>query len=790
MKNLKMLLLVIILFYSTSVTAQITSTEYELTGENVMGREMTTTFNYTVAQQDPVQVSFVIDDTASMGGEIDDIKNNIKSFFEDLGSDAEGSIVTFKDSAQKDQSFTTNEQTLESAVDSISADGGGDCEEDASGGLSLSKDNLNWKSERTKVVILVLGSGFHDPDRIRNLADEFANKGYQVYTVTDGLSCNSDSDADAVHEYLPDQTGGRNYRFGTDWSQIFNDINEDTSEGRSADLHAIMPSHTHSFNKDPDSIRDDGRREYIFNDINVKGGTHSIKFNWFPTNYGSNLEMKTGESYIDFTEDGDTTEYNFDQTENSEVEYVDFNVYDSHAVRDVSQGEIDLEVKVRNDGNTESRETDFRIYDESGNSIDETLPPLSAGETHTYSYTLEEDHRVYDDSEMIKAKADVTGRWGDDGKELEPDEENNIKKLGYPIDPNVQNPTVIDYNYPRTDTRFGEDLIEEIQHQHPDTPELYGHYDLWVGANEFEPENGQPELRHDNRSYGSTGVPIETQPEEVDRAETYWNFTNRVNDTYGSMSVFNHSVYIKNPIPEVIEHRPDNQGFETEYPVPVNVIATDDNDQEVTFYLFNRSDDTLLQKETIVGIGAEDDSAQTTYDWEVPEAHSEYTLGLVVEDRWDNYTEDIEYMKIIGQGFALEGGFDHDYTSVILSGSSSRNVLFTAKNTRPFERDINLTLSGVNARFNDGSNYTYTTFGPEEEKEFLLTVNPYEENTGQRYLNVTMDYPDIRYNKTESMPVFVRDIPAVGNSKEVPGIGNLQLFMLVLSAVYLYSVRL
>lgn len=242
-----LLITIILVSLSYNVSADATASDLSLDvepkgSEFIMGRPVESEFTYSMDEQDPVQVSFVIDDTGSMGGEIDGIKSNIKDFFNDLGPEARGSIVTFKDSPEIDQTFTSNENTLESAVNSISAGGGGDCPEDASGGLDSAYNNLDWDSGERRIIILVVGGGVHDSNQIENLADEFANEGYTVFSVTDGLGCGG---SDAVRNYLPDETGGENYGFGTDWNQILQEISDSVSEAI-GNLLAIVDASSYS----------------------------------------------------------------------------------------------------------------------------------------------------------------------------------------------------------------------------------------------------------------------------------------------------------------------------------------------------------------------------------------------------------------------------------------------------------------------------------------------------------------------------------------------------------------
>lgn len=775
MESVKSYLLAIFLILVISVSGadSIENQDYTLSGDSVMGREHVTEFYYEVqVDYQPVDTSLVIDESGSMDGQLSDAKKAAKNYIDDTRtSDGdENAVVEFESSASTIQPLTSNKQDAKDAIDSITAGGG----TDLPAGVDEGHDSLKDGTNDQQVMIVLADGGGGDPG---TEADQARNDGIKIHGIMYGSGASTSefeslTNSDCVTDSSENDDGDNCWYAETGTiNSVYDAIRKETQSETSGDLHAIMPSHTHSFDRDPDNILASGEKEYIFNNIDVSDGSHTIDFPWHPTEQGTGLPMKTGNSYIAFTEDGSTTDYYFDQTESRDISYVDFNITDSYVIR--KEGNIEVSVTVKNEGNTASRETSFNIYDESGNSIDETLPQLSPGETETYSYNLDKSHPVYDDAEMIRAKADVSGVWGSDGKELEPDEENNVRKMGYPAFPANINPD---------NAQYGDDLVEEVDLDHPEYSALYGYYDLWVGYNGYEPSDGQPELRHDNRSYDSTGSFTYTQSEEVDRAETYWNFTNRVNDTYGSMSIFNYSLYVDNPPPVITDHNPENEGFTSEYPVPASAEAKDANDAQFTIYLFNHTDDYLLTKQTV------SDFEEVSHDWRVPEAHSDYQMRITVEDRWDNTTEIVDFMKIIGQGFAMESDFDHSYSSVILSSSSSRNVLYEVENTRSFEREINLTLSGVEASFGDGKSYKTVILGADESREFLLTVRPQE--IGFRYLNVTMSHTAINYNDTESMPVYVRDKTGVSSSKEVPGLGTLQLLFIVLVSFCLYSARL
>ncbi|KXB07653.1 hypothetical protein AKJ51_00455 [candidate division MSBL1 archaeon SCGC-AAA382A20] len=78
-------------------------------------------------------IVFVFDDTGSMEEEIGGMKNALSSFvdkIENAGIDARYALVSFKDTVNLDQNFTDNKEVIQSAVNLLSASGGGDGRED------------------------------------------------------------------------------------------------------------------------------------------------------------------------------------------------------------------------------------------------------------------------------------------------------------------------------------------------------------------------------------------------------------------------------------------------------------------------------------------------------------------------------------------------------------------------------------------------------------------------------------------------------------------------------------
>jgi Mg-chelatase subunit ChlD len=74
-----------------------------------------------------VDVVFVIDDTGSMGNNIDGVKNNIRGFIEDIeneGLDGRYALITFSRQPELDQGFTDDPAEMEQALGSVRVAGG------------------------------------------------------------------------------------------------------------------------------------------------------------------------------------------------------------------------------------------------------------------------------------------------------------------------------------------------------------------------------------------------------------------------------------------------------------------------------------------------------------------------------------------------------------------------------------------------------------------------------------------------------------------------------------------
>lgn len=138
----------------------------------------------------------------------------------------------------------------------------------------------------------------------------------------------------------------------------------------------------------------------------------------------------------------------------------------------------------------------------------------------------------------------------------------------------------------------------------------------------------------------------------------------------------------------------------------------------------------------------------------------------------------------------VEPEIDYRYSSLVLDLNSSREVFFQVKNPTSETREFESTVSGAGSSFSSSGTVSTGPYllSPGEQKRFIISIDP--DSAGPDRLVVDTQNMETGLNTTASVPVEVRKYPAVSSTVEVPGIGGLQLVMLLLVSAYLYSARL
>jgi predicted ribosomally synthesized peptide with SipW-like signal peptide len=222
------------------------ATDFEVC-ENEFAQEETVDFSSGSA----ADIVFVFDDTGSMGQEIDGaqsaIVNFVQNLTDDAGIDARFALVSFKDTVEIDQDFTTSQDDIEAAINGLSASSGGDGREDNFDGIGVATRDIaadsggmlsSYRTGAQRVIIDITDAPAQvdDPDAFDNdesrtdyvMSDvEALLDGYTYIAVSADLSETSFSDSgysDGDKEVLADNVGGSWFELPTSDSDEFSDL--------------------------------------------------------------------------------------------------------------------------------------------------------------------------------------------------------------------------------------------------------------------------------------------------------------------------------------------------------------------------------------------------------------------------------------------------------------------------------------------------------------------------------------------------------------------------------------
>jgi len=200
-----------------------------------------------------VDIVVVFDDTGSMGGPIDDLKDEVSNFTSDLesqGVDARYALVSFKDNAEVDTDFT-NASNFQTAVNTLTASGGDDRQEDNVDALAVGTGNAqaqqsdledpatggelsDFRSGAQRVLIDITDEGAHDEtdNRTRfsqSQIETFLNDGNFSYYAVAPDATGSDVNKRDIADNVDDGTWIE-FSSEADLTPVIDDITTDLTE--------------------------------------------------------------------------------------------------------------------------------------------------------------------------------------------------------------------------------------------------------------------------------------------------------------------------------------------------------------------------------------------------------------------------------------------------------------------------------------------------------------------------------------------------------------------------------
>jgi len=482
--------------------------------------------------------------------------------------------------------------------------------------------------------------------------------------------------------------------------------------------------------------------------------------------YDSNFENNYGKEMVYFRA------FNF-RLVPPQITSIEFNNSTSeHAfsvVANVSEGSNDVESC---EITAESDAGNSKIYSGTVNKINETHSQCLYDRI-MYDGVFEWEERHDQDGELLNL--DITVKAEDiDGLSSERTESNTFPNN----DPSIEGISSINYS-----TEHAFNISSEIKLPDDKESEL-GRCEIILRF-----EGNTKDVSSDSKLEHEGGDKANCRYSKVD--ETTFNDAEPGDQIEVEMDVFDHhggkgnitsSFTIPNRVPVIESNSPKEGDYTSESPITVSVQASDQDDEEFYIYLFNHTDNYFLTKKKVT------DFEQLTYDWDLPEAYSEYELRITVGDEWENYTKTVNFQKIIGGEYRSDIDINREYTSIVTSTNEIQDFYITVSNRIRDDKRVNVTLSDVNAEFGNGKSYKEVNLNGYDSEEVLVRVMP--EKTGDRTLTVTSKNMDVGLNKTREIPVYVREPNTASTPAEVPGVGSIQILFVALMASTLYYLRL
>lgn len=202
----------------------------------------------------PLDIAFAIDSTGSMGDVIGQVQQNVTSLVNDIksvDSDFRVALVDYKDSPDQDSPyqsrvdtpFTTDVGAFSSALDGLSASGGGDTPESVYSGVMTSL-GLSWRNGAKKLVIQIGDAAAKDPEPVTGYKlDDVRRRALAVDpAAVDTIQPGTDSDAQSSLTAIADATGGRYLQLSdrSDLSGLVPAIKQDVESSAMAPTAALF----------------------------------------------------------------------------------------------------------------------------------------------------------------------------------------------------------------------------------------------------------------------------------------------------------------------------------------------------------------------------------------------------------------------------------------------------------------------------------------------------------------------------------------------------------------------
>jgi predicted ribosomally synthesized peptide with SipW-like signal peptide len=210
------------------------------------------TVNFT--EDTEADIVFVFDDTGSMGDEIAGAKAAISNFVNSIvsaGIDARFALITFDDLVQLRQNFTSTETEIESAIDDLSASGGGDFREDDFDAIGVATRDKSadspsgamldpYRADAQKVIIDITDAAAQVDNSVSDytMADVEALLSDYTYIAVSQIDLDP-TFSDGDKQVLATNVGGTHIDLPTGSEDEFSEVLEDEVAGQLTTTYTV-----------------------------------------------------------------------------------------------------------------------------------------------------------------------------------------------------------------------------------------------------------------------------------------------------------------------------------------------------------------------------------------------------------------------------------------------------------------------------------------------------------------------------------------------------------------------
>ncbi|MFB6292477.1 MAG: Ig-like domain-containing protein [Candidatus Nanohaloarchaea archaeon] len=240
-----------------------------------------------------------------------------------------------------------------------------------------------------------------------------------------------------------------------------------------------------------------------------------------------------------------------------------------------------------------------------------------------------------------------------------------------------------------------------------------------------------------------------------------------------------------NQLPTVSNPEPPDPGVSSEEDTTLSVYVDDpdasDNSLDVRFY--------DAQTGTLIGEVNDASPGEVEQVWSNRQLGSTYRWYVEVSDDQETFSSSTwEFRRVTSTGYRADTRIDYDYTSVITSTQTAATLFIEVENFVDDPKDLTTTLTvpqgGAAPVFVEtGSSTNSYTLPGDSTKRMEVRIEP--SSAGKKELVVKTTNDDLGIETREKIPLYIRKVPASQSTREVPGIGMLQVLVIFAAATLL-----